>query len=265
MSKIKEELKALKGKTTPLEHANELVECLDSFYTEDLGKGVKMLPEELSKYAGIISVAYEQAKSLQAKLEMENETYSTRISNTRKNMNKLDLDGLLKMKSNERNNDIFHMFNNMENVGLFGSEIARGILIEKNFEAVLKISDVNLVATNNDVAIMIQNGKTYAADVKYAASCFPDEDDDVDDKEEKGCYVDFGTLREIASLGKTYIGALSIGGIISMIYTGTTPESIETEMVRSYSKEDFDPATDDGRIFNAYSTEIKSCYSEVIE
>lgn len=68
MSDIRDSIKVLEEKQTPLECVNEIVECLDALYTEELSYGLKKLPEDLSKYSGYISIAYKQAKLLQSKL-----------------------------------------------------------------------------------------------------------------------------------------------------------------------------------------------------
>lgn len=51
--------------------AEDLVECLESFYSEE-SNGLNKLPKELSKYSGLISVALSEAKELKDNLKNDN-------------------------------------------------------------------------------------------------------------------------------------------------------------------------------------------------
>jgi len=47
--------------------AEDLVECLEQFYSEECN-GMMRLPKELEKYAGLIGVALSEAKELRGNL-----------------------------------------------------------------------------------------------------------------------------------------------------------------------------------------------------
>ena len=68
MENWKEELKKAEEKVKPIELINEIIDCINSLYSEDLGKGVTKLPKKLSQYAGCIGVALNQAELLKTKL-----------------------------------------------------------------------------------------------------------------------------------------------------------------------------------------------------
>lgn len=53
---------------TSYDIAEELVECLEQFYSEEVN-GLKRLPQELSKYSGLIGVALSEAKELRDNLK----------------------------------------------------------------------------------------------------------------------------------------------------------------------------------------------------
>ena len=53
---------------TNFEIAEDLVECLEQFYSEEVN-GLKRLPQDLSKYSGLISVALGQAQELRDNLK----------------------------------------------------------------------------------------------------------------------------------------------------------------------------------------------------
>lgn len=63
-------------KWTNLEIAEDLVECINQFYSVEINE-MKILPRELSNYSGLISVALEEAISLKESLEKENKTAKT--------------------------------------------------------------------------------------------------------------------------------------------------------------------------------------------
>lgn len=57
---------------TNLDIAEDLVECLSQFYSEEVN-GMKKLPKELSKYSGLISVALSEATTLKNNLDKESD------------------------------------------------------------------------------------------------------------------------------------------------------------------------------------------------
>ena len=54
---------------TELELATEIFECLDQLYSIQIEEGIKRLPEDLVKHAGVIGIAHTNASMLLNKLK----------------------------------------------------------------------------------------------------------------------------------------------------------------------------------------------------
>ena len=165
---------------------------------------------------------------------------------------KLNLDELLKVKSDKRNDEVFRMYEHDESItGLCGGDV-NGVLIEEDCETILRESNIDLLISNEKVAMLIQCGNIYAVDNQLGT---------------EGCntpqyHLNFDTLREIVSLDKTFMGALVVGGILEEMYLGTSSDAIENQMYDDYSRNTFDPTSDDAKIFNALGKQTAVCYEE---
>lgn len=67
MTSYRDEIKELEDKATPMECVDEIIECLESLYSES--DGIR-LPQELYKYGGVINVAHSEALLLKKKLSL---------------------------------------------------------------------------------------------------------------------------------------------------------------------------------------------------
>lgn len=166
-------------------------------------------------------------------------------------MEKLNLNELLKIDTTDRNEFVFDSYRSEENNILLCCGNVEGVLIEEDLEEVLESSSIDLLVSNTKVTVLVQKEQIYVADLNA------EEDDGI-----TLYYLDFSTLREITALKDTYVGVLSVGGIIGEIYIDTDQNRVEEIMYTNYPVKDFDSSEDDARIFNGLGEEIKSCYSE---
>lgn len=59
----------MKNKSEQIEYIDEIIECINSFYSENLESGIQKLPSDLSKYSGTISVMWQCACKLKEIVE----------------------------------------------------------------------------------------------------------------------------------------------------------------------------------------------------
>ena len=170
-------------------------------------------------------------------------------------MNQINLNDMLDVKAEERNAQVFEMYSEDVDISLCSGNGVEGVLVEEDCETALKTSGIDLLISNKRVAILTQNENIYAVDYNI-------ETDRDGERPVKLYHLNFNTLREITSLNKTYVGAIVIGGLISLAYMDTDIQRIEDDMYSGYGKEEFDGAEDDGRIFNGLGVEVKSCYPD---